>query len=185
MKDGKAKYGVVGFCTAAIILAGCQTTGQGTGGQDQQQGGKIFGALLGAAAGAFLGSKVGKGKGQLAAVAAGALIGAMVGSAIFESLSRQNKIAHVQTRQLALEETGPGEWREWNDPDAGTKGLWENGGEFPNSNNDPCKKLQGGIFTPNGNEQIAEVWCKNSATGEWIQADASGQPKGGAWQPSG
>ena len=178
------KRSIMGLCIAVLILSGCQTTGQGTGGQDCQQSGKIFGALLGAAAGAFLGSKVGRGKGNLAAVALGALAGAWAGKAIFESLSCQDQNVHFKTREEALNKAAPGQWRKWDNPEAGTGGSSTIKSEGLNPKGEQCKTTADEIFTPEGKEKSTTVACKNLKTGEWYLADAGDQQKRGAWQPS-
>ena len=61
---------------SALALAGCQTTGDGRG--NNQQGGFLLGGLASAAAGAQFGS----GEGRLVAVVVGALVGALAGGAI-------------------------------------------------------------------------------------------------------
>ncbi len=174
------KHCIIAIFACAMILTGCQTTGDGTNNQTQQQAGKVIGALIGAAAGAFLGSKVGGGRGRTGAMVIGALAGAMIGSAIFASLSAQDKESHANTRLAALEEAKVGEWKEWENPNAETGGLTRIDRDFTGQNGNDCRETMEGVITPEGKETNISTYCKNSDTGEWEVAEGGG--KKGAWQ---
>ena len=181
------KRSIIVIFSFAMVLSGCQTTGDGTTGQTQQQAqqqaGQVISTLLGAAAGAFLGSKVGKGKGNTGAMIIGALAGAMVGSAIFASLSAQDKEAHANTRVTALEGASVGEWKQWENPDAGTGGLTRIDKRWKDQNGTHFAETTELIVKGEAKDTQKTAYYKNPETNEWLPAEDGN--KGGAWQPTG
>lgn len=111
------KFGLICMSVAALGLAACNTTGQGTGAVSKQTMGGLGGAVLGGVAG----SQFGKGSGQLWMTGAGVLLGALVGSEIGSSLDRADLAYANQANQRAYK-APVGETVRWNNPETGNYG---------------------------------------------------------------
>ncbi len=144
------------IAVAAVILAGCEGTGQ------KQQMGTIIGAGLGALAG----SQIGHGKGQLAAVAIGTLIGAGIGSEVGKSLDKADRLALEQANQKAFEYNPSGTAETWYNPDSGNSGSVVPKPAFKNSDGQYCREFTQTITVGGETHQGYGTACRQP-DGSW------------------
>ncbi|EDP61663.1 hypothetical protein BAL199_18506 [alpha proteobacterium BAL199] len=147
---------------SALALAGCQTTGDGRG--NNQQSGFLLGGLAGAAAGAQFGS----GEGRLVAVVVGALVGALAGGAIGASLDDADRLrAENAARQAAnAPSAGVVHWQSEKNKDV--HGWAEPASAAALDGDDLCKQVKS-IYYLSGQEQTeTKRFCLQD--GRWTEA---------------
>lgn len=94
------KATILGVSGAALLLAGCQTTGSSSAFGNRCQ---IGGTLLGGIAGGLLGSMIGRGDGNIIAILAGVAAGAYLGNQIGSKLDCDDQQAAAVANQQAAD----------------------------------------------------------------------------------
>jgi surface antigen len=121
---------------AISLLAGCATSGGGSG-ITKEQGGTVVGALGGAAIGAAAGN------GNWWAIGAGALVGGLVGNRVGNYLDERDQQQAYSTANYALDNNKDGQTATWSNPQNDT----------------------GGYTTPTKTYQTASGTCRTYQTG--------------------
>ena len=148
---------------SSLALAGCQTTGSGSTGNNTTSG-----ALLGGIAGAAAGSQFGSGEGRLVAILVGAVIGAVAGGAIGNALDEADRQkADAAARQAAnAPSAGRVHWE--SEKNQGVVGYAEPVSPAALNDGNLCKQVQS-IYYLNG-EQKAENKRFCLQAGRWVEA---------------
>ncbi|TVR98257.1 MAG: glycine zipper 2TM domain-containing protein [Rhodospirillales bacterium] len=148
---------VIPLALAALLLAGCDTTG-GTK--------QTIGTAGGAALGGLLGAQFGTGTGQLAATAAGTLIGALVGGEIGRSMDRTDQLYAARTAQSALETNPTGRTATWRNPDTGASGSFTPVSTSYTAAGLPCRDFNSTVVIDGQQERVTGRACRQ-ADGSW------------------
>ena len=149
-------FALTSIISAAIILAGCQTT-------------RPAATVIGGAIGAAAGSKVGGGRGKTFAMIMGGLAGAIAGSAIGQRLDEHAQMKANEATATALESARPGEGIRWDATSAETgqqNGIVHINRRGQDASGHRCAEYIHTVTIRGETEKVVGTACKG-ADGAW------------------
>jgi surface antigen len=148
---------------AALMLAACAGSPDGTGPGPRENTGTLLGAGTGALAGAAI---AGGGTGsRLAGAAIGGLVGGLIGNRIGAALDDEDKRRAYTAQMDALEHGRSGAPVSWRNPDSGRYGTVVPGPAYKEAGRD-CRSYTHNIYIDGKPQTARGTACRNT-DGTW------------------
>jgi surface antigen len=154
------------FLILAVIVAGCQSVGQGIEnvGQSIENNPKTTaGAALGAIGAGLIGYAAG---GGAAGIIGGALLGGLIGGAIGNHLDQKDKQLAAENAQRTLETARTGNTTIWHNPDNGHSGTFTPTRTYQTSSGQYCRQYTQSIDIDGEQHQAYGTACREP-DGSW------------------
>ena len=147
MKSSKSL--IILTLTSSILLSGCQS--------NQEQSGRVIGAI----AGGVLGNQVGAGSGRVAATIAGTILGGYIGGNIGRQMDDNDRYRANQ----ALEKAPANQATSWHNPDSGNDYTVTPTRTYY-SNSQPCREYTTEAWIDGKKQTIYGTACRQP-DGSW------------------
>lgn len=148
------KHSLCLVLTAAVLLSGCNSTGNVNK--------TAVGSVLGGVVGGIAGNQVGGGTGKVIATIGGTIIGAFIGGAIGNSMDQVDQMKAMQS----LETAKTGQTVTWQNPDTQAQYAMTPTKTVASQNGQPCREYSLDANVAGKKQQVYGTACRQ-ADGTW------------------